>query len=134
MATQEQRRSVGRSIILMLVASSLLLFASPVQAEETGPVYSANVSATQLNLDMRHAPPNYFAAARFDVGGDVTVVITALLGALVAGGGGGLRFYPGECLRLDIPLHHDLSLLVGRSGGVGRCRIVCFGDPVSEHE
>jgi len=84
MATQAQRRSVGRSIILMLIASSLLLFASPVQAKEMGPVYSANVSATQLNLDMRHAPPNYFAAANFDVGGEVTVVITVLLGTLAA--------------------------------------------------
>ena len=107
MATQAQRRSVGRSIILMLVASSLLLFASPVQAEETGPVYSANVSATQLNLDMRHAPPNYFAAARFDVGGDVTVVITVLLGTLAT-----------EVLRSDFPAgSFELSRVSVGTGG-----------------
>ena len=82
MATQAQRRSVGRSIILMLIASSLLLFASPVQAEEMSPVYSANVSATEHTLDMKHAPPSYYAAARLDVGGDVTVVIKVLLGTL----------------------------------------------------
>lgn len=92
MATQAQRRSVGRSIIVMLIASSLFLFASPVQAVEMGPVYSTNVSATQLNLDMSHASPNYFVAARIDVGGDVTVVITVLLGILAT-----------EVLRSDFP-------------------------------
>ena len=82
MDTQAQRRSVGRSIILMLIASGVLLLASPVQAEERGPVYSANVSATELNLDVRYAAPASYVAARFDVGGDVTVVITVLLGSL----------------------------------------------------
>jgi len=107
MATQAQRSSIGRSIILMLIASSLFLFASPVQAEEMGPVYSANRSATQLDLDMRHAPPNYFVAARFDVGGDVTVVITVLLGTLAT-----------EVLRSDFPAgSFELSRVSVGTGG-----------------
>src|SRR3989304_1321532 len=107
MATQAQRRSVGRSILLMLIASSLFLFASPVQAEEMGPVYSANASATQLNLDMRHAPPNYFVAARFDVEGDVTAVITVLLGTLAT-----------EVLRSDFPAgSFELSRVSVGTGG-----------------
>jgi hypothetical protein len=91
MATQA-RRPVSLAIILMLTTSGLLLLASPVQAVETGPVYSANVSATELNLDVRYAAPASYAAARFDVGGDVSVVITVLLGTLAT-----------EVLRSDFP-------------------------------
>jgi hypothetical protein len=107
MAQRVPRRSVSLAIILMLIASGVMLMASPVQAEEMGSVYSADVSATEVTLDMKNAPPSYYAAATFDVGGNVTVVIRVLLGALVT-----------EVLRSDFPAgSFEVSRVSLGSGG-----------------
>ncbi len=80
MLGQRQRHLVSLAIILVLVTGGIVSLALPVAAEENGPVYSADLSANELNVAVGYAPPGYFTTAQITSGRDVTVVITILLG------------------------------------------------------
>ena len=79
MLRDSQRRTLTIAIILLSLTAGLVLLVVPVSEEETGPVYSASLTATEIVVPVGYAPPSYFTTARVTSGNEVTVTLSVLL-------------------------------------------------------